>query len=147
MFYRPKYTTQPVQTANSNTIDISDIDPTQQIANYFICPTHKLTKERCCDAIQLSKYPMPILIRDQYMAFFVPPVKILGKNNFSFLSAFVKQFHVSTKANTPNQYKQLVGKYDKFLRNSSFRGGYMIQQISGKTSFFRLQCLGKYKQI
>jgi hypothetical protein len=142
-FPRSKYTTQLVGTHNSNTIYISDIDTTRPIVDSFICSTHKLTKDKCCnDATQISKYSMPLLIRDKNMAFFIPPPMIFGKNNHSFLLAFLKQFHTTTQLNTPTAYKQLVAKYDKFLHKSSFKGGYLAQQIGGKTSYYRLQCLG-----
>jgi hypothetical protein len=147
-FPRYVYRVDRVSTKNTLTIDIRNINfKNKQDKDYF-CPRSNSIFDcrHCNECVQFLEWPTTFVISNNFIAFTIPPPIIFAKNNCSYFNNFVNKFKtINDREYTSDidaEYQNLIRSYHDFVNESSFRGGYLLKQLSGKNSFYKLYCLG-----
>lgn len=167
-FPRYIYDAITVNTHNTLTLKVDDVKRCISNSIIYSCRIHGTSNEKSCDScIAQRKTPDPIvylctvhgisnvktsdccsdffmshlhfLLTNNYIAVYIPPPIIMAKNNLSYFKTFIEHF---TRANDYDSVKLLIAKYKTFMEKPSFRGGYLCKQLSGKTSYLKINCLG-----
>jgi hypothetical protein len=111
-----------------------------ELSNLFLCFDHYINdKAVCSECYKFLQFPSCLLIRNDVMAFYVPPPIIFAKNNYTFFVSVVEKF---STLKSPEDYGTWEPNYRGFIETTSFRGGFITKQLSGKSSYFRVNCLG-----
>lgn len=106
----------------------------------YLCEFHGISNVKtseCCDDFFMSH--LHFLLTNNYIAVYIPPPIIMAKNNLSYFKTFIENF---SRVSDVESMKLLMTKYKTFMEKPSFRGGYLSKQLSGKTSYLKINCLG-----
>jgi hypothetical protein len=139
-FPRYIYDTLTVNTHNTLTLFVEDVKRCITEPHVFLCEVHGISNAKtceCCDDFFLSH--LHFLLTNNYIAVYIPPPIIMAKNNLSYFKTFVDNF---SRVTDTDSVKLLMTKYKTFMEKPSFRGGYLSKQLSGKTSYLKINCLG-----
>lgn len=127
--------TSTLKVCDKCTMKRSTVDPI-----VFLCELHGISNDKisdCCDDFFSSH--LQFLLTNNYVAVYIPPPIIMAKNNLSYFKTFIEYF---SRVHDIESMKLLMTKYKAFMEKSSFRGGYLSKQLSGKTSYLKINCLG-----
>lgn len=147
-FPRYMYGAARVSTDNTLSIPIENSSFSNKPDRDFVCPLTKsiLELRHCKSCVPFNEWATTFLITSPFLAFAIPPPIIFAKNNTSYFNNFLNKFRaISGKEYVIESdilYQALMRSYYDFVNESSFRGGFLLKQLSGKNSFYKLYCLG-----
>ena len=142
-FPRYSYNVEQLNTHNTLCIHTSEIPNISKNEEYYICKIHKLQITPVCSAcISFLSLETSFIICNDEAAFTIPPPMIFAKNNYSYYRNFLESF-----IKYAGNYTHTLKAYNTFIQNTSFRGGFLAKQLSGKTSYFKSYCLGEFLWI
>lgn len=140
-FPRYIYKSEPVNTHNTLTVYVKDLKRCLSQTPVYLCEIHGISNLKSCDLCDdFFISPHNFLLTDNNIAVYIPPPIIMAKNNLSYFKTFIDKFNNGIGCG--ESIKTLMTKYKTFVEKPSFRGGHLTKQLSGKTSYLKLNCLG-----